>query len=459
MDFIPNTDEQRSDMLAAVGVDTIADLFGEVPGQAALDGKLNIPDGISELAVRDKLTALSRVDRRDAISLIGAGCYDHFIPSIVRHLAGRSEFCTAYTPYQAEISQGSLQALFEFQAIICQLTGMDVANASMYDGASALAESCIMASNITKRDEFVVASTIHPDHIEVVNTYIKARGGVVSVVPFDPENGLTDIARLKGLVNDRCAAVLVQSPNFFGNIEAMGDICGIAHSAGALFVASVVEPTSLGLFMSPGDYDADIAVGEGQSFGINMSFGGPFLGFMATRERYMRQLPGRLVGRTLDVKGNEGFVLTLQAREQHIRRERAASNICTSQTLCAISAAIYMSSLGRNGFKRLAELNLQKAHYAFDRMCGLGLRPRFASPFYNEFVVEFSDIDEIYETLACQGITGGVDLGRYHESLRNCMLICVTETMSRSDIDRVITAVANVLDNKKCKAGDRESGT
>ncbi|MGR3320293.1 MAG: aminomethyl-transferring glycine dehydrogenase subunit GcvPA [Candidatus Anammoxibacter sp.] len=445
MDFIPNTDEQRKEMLAAIGVDSIDDLFRDIPEQAVLKDSVDIPNGISELEVKKKLTAISDKDKNDHISFLGAGCYNHFIPAIVNNLTGRSEFSTAYTPYQAEISQGSLQTLFEFQTLICQVTGMDVANASMYDGASGLAEACIMSINITKRDEIIISSSIHPDYRQVVRTYANARGFRVKEIPFDNDKGVMQVGALKEIIDKNTAAVLIQSPNFFGNVEDLEEIEKITHAKDSLLVICVVETTSLGVLKSPGDYNADIVVGEGQSLGVSMNFGGPFLGLLATKEKYLRHLPGRLVGMTKDTNGKDGFVLTLQAREQHIRRGRASSNICTSQVLVAIAATIYLSALGKNGFRNLAELNLQKAHYAYDKLCELGLKPRFKSIFYNEFVIELENIKDANERLLNKGITGGIDLGKYYETLQNCMLICVTEMHSREDIDKLVNVLKAIV--------------
>lgn len=441
MDFIPNTDDQRNEMLKAIGVSSIQELFKDIPEKALLKEMVNIPEGKSELEVRKKLISLHNKNKTDHILFLGAGCYNHFIPSIVNHLTGRAEFYTAYTPYQPEISQGSLQALFEFQTLICQITGMEVANASMYDGASALAEASIMAANITKRDEILLSSTIHPDYKEVIRTYARAKGFEVKEIAFDETMGITGVKNLKETISNKTAGVMIQNPNFFGNIEDMEGIEHIIHEMDSLLVVCVAEPTSLGILKSPGDYNADIVVGEGQSLGISMNFGGPFLGFMATKEKYLRQLPGRLVGETRDTRGNKGYILTLQAREQHIRREKASSNICTSQALCAITATIYLSALGKIGFKRLAELNLQKAHYAYKRICESGFKPRFNSHFYNEFIIEFDDAKKINEELLNNGIIGGLDLGIYYDDLKDCILFCVTEVNSREDIDRLIEAL------------------
>ncbi len=444
MDFIPNTDEQRKDMFKTIGVSSVEDLFMDIPEQVRVKGLLDIHEGKSELEVKKRLMSISKKNRTDHTSFLGAGCYNHFIPSTVKHLAGRSEFYTAYTPYQAEVSQGALQVFFEFQTLICQITGMEVANASMYDGASALAESCIMCANITKRDEIVISSTIHPDYKEVVRTYAKGRGFKVFEIEFDNKKGTTSFEKLVETVSDKTAGVLIQNPNFFGNIEELHEACELIHEKGALFVVCVVEPTSLGCLKGPGSFNADIVVGEGQSFGVNMNFGGPFLGFLATKQKYLRQMPGRLVGRAVDAAGKEGFILTLQAREQHIRREKASSNICTSQALCAISATIYLSSLGKTGFKELAQLNLQKAHYAFDEIRKLGFKARFNSHFYNEFIFEFDDPNRVNKELLDNGIVGGCCLGDYYETMRNSMLFCVTEMIDRDEITKLVNLLSSL---------------
>lgn len=444
MDFIPNTDNQRREMLETIGVNSVEDLFADIPDQGRLKNLLNIPVGISESAVKKKLTSISNKNNVNNISFLGAGCYNHFVPSIIHHLTGRSEFYTAYTPYQAEVSQGSLQVLFEFQTLICQVTGMEVANASMYDGASALAESCTMCINITRKNEIIISSTTHPDYKQVVSTYANGRDFKVIEIDFNDENGTIDIDKLNNTISDKTAGVLIQNPNFFGCIEELETIEQITHQKGAMFVVCVNEPTSLGLLKNPGDFNADIVVGEAQSFGVSMNFGGPFLGFMATKEKYMRQMPGRLVGRAKDASGKDGLILTLQAREQHIRREKASSNICTSQVLCAIAATIHLSALGKIGFRELAQLNLQKAHYAFDKLCGVGLKPRFNSCFYNEFVVEVDNPEKINNQLLQNNIVGGHPLGQYTETLKNSLLFCVTELNEKDDIDKLAEIIKSL---------------
>ncbi|MBS3097163.1 aminomethyl-transferring glycine dehydrogenase subunit GcvPA [Candidatus Woesearchaeota archaeon] len=421
MNFIPNTDKQREDMLKVIGVDSVSELFKDIPGKILLKEKLKLSDKISEVQLKKGLVGLSEKNNTKLISFLGAGAYNHFIPSIVNHIISRAEFYTAYTPYQPEISQGILQAVYEYQTMICNLTGMDVANASMYDGASALAESCIMAVNITKRDEIVISSGVHPEYKEVVKTYCNAHGfGLVEI----------DIDSLKEKITEKTAAVLVQNPNFFGCVENLRGIENIAHAKRAIFVVCVVEATSLGLFC-PGELGADIVVGEGQSFGNAISFGGPYLGIMAAKEKYARQLPGRIVGATVDSEGKKGYILTLQAREQHIRREKASSNICSNEALCALAATVYLATLGKN-LKRLAELNLQKAHYLADKLKETGFELLYNNPFYNEFAVKVKDAKKVYKKLLKKGFVAGYVLGR------DSLLLCVTEMNTKEDIDKLI---------------------
>jgi glycine dehydrogenase subunit 1 len=371
---------------------------------------------------------------------LGAGAYHHFIPAVIPHLIGRSEFYTSYTPYQPEASQGLLQTIYEFQTLICELTGMDVANASMYDGASALAEAMIMASHITGREEVIISKTIHPEYREVVRTYAQAKD--LKIVEIGYENGITSLEELKEKVSNKTAAVLIQNPNFFGSLENLKKIERIAHKNKSLLVVAIVEPTSLGLLRPPGELGADIVVGEGQSFGNSISFGGPYLGFMATKDKYMRRLPGRLVGVTTDSEGRRGYMLTLQAREQHIRREKATSNICTNEALCALAATIYLVSLGKEGLRRVAELSTQKAHYAFEKIKGAeGFKKTFSSPFYNEFVIKCRNAKRIKQALLKEKIIGPLELERYYPELKNHLLFCTTEMNSREEIDRLVSVL------------------
>jgi len=439
MEFIPNTDEDRKLMLREINVKKISDLFKDIPNKLSLKESLKIPKELSEIEVRDLLRKISEKNNVRFSYFLGAGAYKHFIPSVVNHIISRSEFYTAYTPYQPEISQGVLQAIYEYQTMICELTGMDVANASMYDGASALAESCIMAVNITKRNQILISGAIHLDYRQVVKTYCKAHN--FEVIEIDFFEGVTSFDKLRENISEKTAAVLVQNPNFFGCIEDLKEIEKIVHKNGALLNVCVVEPTSLGILKSPGAYKADIVVGEGQSFGNGVNFGGPYLGIIATKQEYVRQIPGRLVGATVDKDGNKGYILTLQAREQHIRREKASSNICSNEALCALAATVYLATLGKNGLRKVSELCLQKAHYLADKLKEIGFEIVFNKQFYNEFVVKVNDAKGISEKLLRNGIVGGLELDKYYPELKDCLLFCVTELNRREDIDKLIEVI------------------
>lgn len=442
MDFIPNTEQDRKVMLSDIGVRNVSELFRDIPQKIFLKESLKIPEGLSEAETKDLMRKISEKNRVEFSYFLGAGAYRHFIPSVVNHITSRSEFYTSYTPYQPEISQGMLQAIYEYQTMICNLTGMDAANASMYDGASALAESCIMAVNITKRKEILVSKSIHPHYREVVKTYCKAHG--FSLVEIEFEDGITNVDELREKISENTAAFLVQSPNFFGCIEDLERVEGIVHSSGALLNVCVVEATSLGILKSPGELKADIFVGEGQSFGNSVNFGGPYLGIMATKKEYVRQLPGRIVGATSDTEGNKGYILTLQAREQHIRREKASSNICSNEALCALAATVYLALMGKKGLGKVSELCMQKAHYLADELSKIGIKVEFKAPFYNEFVVRVDDAKGINEELVKDGIIGGLDLSKYYSELDNCLLFCATELNTREEMDRLVEAVKNM---------------
>ncbi|MEK6984087.1 MAG: aminomethyl-transferring glycine dehydrogenase subunit GcvPA [Nanoarchaeota archaeon] len=433
MHYVSNTEEQRKEMLETIGVSSILDLFDDIPQHLVLKHGLKLPHALSEIEVKRLLKSIAAKNNVGMTSFLGAGAYNHFSPAVVNHLLLRGEFFTAYTPYQPEISQGTLQAIFEYQTMICRLTGMDVANASMYDNSSALAEAAIMACRITKKNKILISKTVHPEHREVVKTYANANSVELGELNF--REGATLIEESDGF-----AAVIVQQPNFFGCIEDLDEIAGFAHKNDALFIVSVNEPTSLGILRSPGGYGADIVVGEGQSFGNSLSFGGPFVGFMATKNEFVRQLPGRLVGQTLDKEGRRGFVLTLQAREQHIRREKATSNICTNQALNALAVTITLAALGKE-LKNLALQNLQKSHYAVNSLEKAGIKKVFTAPFYNEFVVELDDIDKTKEKLIKNNIFPGVDLHRFYPEHKNRMLFCVTEMNTKEEIDNLISVL------------------
>ncbi|MDR3561645.1 MAG: aminomethyl-transferring glycine dehydrogenase subunit GcvPA [Negativicutes bacterium] len=442
--YLPHTDSDRKAMLAAIGVGAAKDLFADIPAGLHLGRPLNLPAAMAEADLARHMHQLAdkNANLQDYACFLGAGVYDHYRPSVVEHVIRRSEFYTAYTQYQPEIAQGYLQALWEYQSMICLITGMDVANASLYDGGTALAEAAMMAAAATGRSEVVVAQTVHPHYRTVLNTYAIDKN--IKVIEAGYADGATDLAKIKQLVGAGTAAVIVQTPNFFGCVEDLAALADLAHSQGALLVVSA-DPVSLGLLEAPGALGADIVVGEGQSLGLAPSFGGPFLGFFAATEKLMRKMPGRIVGQTTDFEGTRGFVLTLQAREQHIRREKATSNICSNEALCALAAAVYLASLGREGFGQVADLSLQKAHYAFGELTKQGYQPVFGAPFFKEFVVRCArPVAEINAALLKQCIIGGLDLGKYYPELANCMLLCVTENRSKAEIDSLVSGMGAV---------------
>jgi glycine dehydrogenase subunit 1 len=442
MRYLPHTDEEIREMLAAIGLENLEDLFDAIPRGCRFQGEFSLLPALDEWELEDhfrKLAAEMAVGP-DWRVLIGAGSYHHHIPETVRVLAGRSEFLTAYTPYQPEVSQGTLQGIFEYQTLTARLLGMDVANASMYDGASALAEALLMGLRIAKKKRKVaVSAAIHPHYRQVARTYLQATDYELLELPWLPDGG-TDLSALAH--TDDIAAVAVQSPNFFGVMEDLAAAGKAVHDAGALFITCFSEPLAYGLAKSPGRCGADIACGEGQSFGLPRSFGGAGLGMLACREQYVRSLPGRLVGETVDRDGKRGYVLTLATREQHIRREKATSNICTNQGLCALTAAIYMASLGGGGLRELARLNFDKAEYLKDELRKAGGRPAFSGPTFNEFVMAFEgDFQPVYRRLLEKRIVAGLELGRYYPELAGRYLFCVTETATKDDLDTVVREV------------------
>ena len=426
-------------MLEIVGLSSAEELFRSIPENVRLGRRLNVTDPLAEsevIGAMENLAGKNTASRKP--SFLGAGVYSHFSPTVVDHLIQRSEFFTSYTPYQPEISQGTLQYIFEFQTLICQLTGMDVANASMYDGSTAMAEAFLMAQRVTRRDRVLVADTVHPEYLQVAHTYVQHCGINLDTVPFDPETGrLSDLSTL----DDTAAALVVQSPNFFGCIEDLQALADQAHAVGALLIVVVTEAVSFGLLKSPGACGADIVVGEGQSFGIPMSFGGPHVGLFATSDKYVRNMPGRLAGVAYDRNGNRGFVLTLATREQHIRREKATSNICTNQGLIALAATIYMETMGKKGLQEVAVHNAQKAAYAAKKIGELaGFEIAFSAPVFNEFVVRAGrSAEDILRRLREEkGIIGGLALSRYYPDRPNEFLVCVTETNTREQIDSLV---------------------
>jgi len=441
MRYIPNSPEERDEMLAVVGLSSAKELFRSIPEDVQLGRPLNVTDALAESEVIAAMEAMAAKNTAATKpSFLGAGVYSHFSPTVVDHLIQRSEFFTSYTPYQPEISQGTLQYIFEFQTLVCQLTGMEVANASMYDGSTAMAEAYLMAQRVTRRDKIVVATSVHPEYREVAATYTQHGAAEIVEIAFDEQTGLlSDLSAL----DDKTAALVVQSPNFFGCIEDLQALADAAHAVGALFVVVVTEAISFGLLKSPGSCGADIVVGEGQSWGIPMGFGGPHVGLFATQEKYVRNMPGRLCGVAYDKNGNRGFVLTLSTREQHIRREKATSNICTNQGLIALAATIYMETMGKKGLQEVAMQNAQKAAYAKQQIAGIdGFSIPFSSPTFNEFVVRGPrPATETLESIREKGIIGGLALSKYYGAHDNDFLVCVTETNTREQIDSLVNAL------------------
>lgn len=434
MHYVSNTEEQKKEMLDTIGARNILELFKDIPQELIVKRRLNIPDALSEIDVKRLLENLAGKNKSNAASFLGAGAYRHFTPTIVNHLLLRGEFFTSYTPYQPEISQGMLQAIFEYQTMVCKLTGMDVANASMYDNSSALAEAAIMSTRVKKKNKILISKAVHPEHREVVKTYTDANN--LELLEVDFSNGMTTIPS----END-FASIIVQNPNFFGSIEDLSEAERFAHENDALLIVSVNEPTSLGILKSPGSLNADIVVGEGHSFGNPVSFGGPYVGFMATKNEFIRQIPGRLAGQTIDKDGRRGFVLTLQAREQHIRREKATSNICTNQALNALAFTITLATLGKE-LKNLAMQNLQKAHYAAAQLGKAGIKKPFSSYFYNEFVIKLNDVKDANKKLSENDIMPLIDLGKYYPELKNHALVCITELNTKEEIDKLVSVLS-----------------
>jgi glycine dehydrogenase subunit 1 len=436
MTYVPNTENDRKEMLKQIGVENFENLIECIPESIRLKDELKLPPPLSELQLTKLLTDLSAQSKNASqiISFLGGGAYDHFIPAVVDHIISRSEYYTAYTPYQAEVSQGTLQSIYEFQSLICELTGMDVANASMYDGATAVAEVALLAHAETQRDEILVAGSLNPSYKEVLLTY--CRSIKLKVQTLLSKDGLIDLEEVRRNISEKTACVIVQNPNFFGLIENIEEIEASAHSVGALLVL-VCDPISLGILKTPGEYNADIAVGEGQALGNNLSFGGPYLGYFACKQNLVRRMPGRIVGATTDTQGRPGFVLTLQTREQHIRREKATSNICTNQALCALASCVYLSLLGKFGTRKVALLCLQKSHYAMDEITQIdGFKKKFDAPFFKEFVVETPiPPKKIIKSLIKRNLFAGIDLARFDRKLKNCLLVCVTEKRTKEEID------------------------
>lgn len=444
MHFIPNTSETEREILATLGVDSFNDLIANIPERYRKLCSIDLPPVLSEIEIARTVGALAAKNANSDIqaSFLGGGSYDHFIPAAVDFLISRSEFYTAYTPYQPEVSQGTLQAIYEYQSQICHLTDLDVANASLYDGATALAEAAIMANAITNRNKFLVSSLINPLARQVLGTYLKARN--LEMVDLPEKNGRTDFADLSEKIDNQTAAVLVQSPNFLGIIEDLNGIAETVHAKNALLVISV-DPISLAILKTPGELGADVAVAEGQPLGIHQTFGGPYLGIFTARRQFIRNMPGRIVGQTVDVDGKRGYVLVLQTREQHIRREKATSNICTNEGLMALAATIYLALMGKTGLRKVAELCLNSSHYLAQKIAGLpGYSLPFAGqPFFKEFVIKTPrPVKEIAQATLTGGFLSGVDLGHYRPEWENLMLIAVTENRSQQEIDAFFKILA-----------------
>jgi glycine dehydrogenase subunit 1 len=437
MPYLPNTEADIEAMLRRIGVKSFEELVADIPQEIRDQAEIQLPAGLSELETVEKIGNLAQLNRPASkmISFLGGGAYDHYVPAAVEHILLRSEFYTAYTPYQAEVSQGTLQAIYEFQSLIAALTGMDVANASMYDGATALAEGGLMACHHTKRKKLVVSSLVNPQYRQVLKTYSQGLG--IELAEFSRKDGVTDLDSLKSKLDGNTASVLVQHPNFLGFLEPVEEMAELTHKAGALLVVSA-DPISLAILKPPGQYGADIATGEGQPLGMAVSFGGPHLGLFAARQELLRLMPGRIVGLTTDAKGRQGLVLTMQAREQHIRREKATSNICSNQALCALAATVYLSLLGRSGLKKVAELCLQKAHYLSQK-----LTPAFPSPFFREFAVKVDGLDAKLAVLEKEGILGGIKLERHYPEMKGHLLVAVTEKRTQEEMDRLVAGLAD----------------
>ncbi|WP_080845158.1 aminomethyl-transferring glycine dehydrogenase subunit GcvPA [Cytobacillus gottheilii] len=436
--YLPMTESDKNAMLEAIGVQSVDELFSDIPERVRFKGEYNIKPAKPETALMKELTLLAQknADLKTHSSFLGAGVYDHYMPVIVDHVLSRSEFYTAYTPYQPEISQGELQAIFEFQTMICELTGMDVANSSMYDGGTALAEAAMLSTGQTRRKKVLVSSAVHPESKEVVKAY--AKGQYVEVIEIPHKDGVTDLEALRGMMNEEIAAVVVQYPNFFGRIEPMKELEEIIHEHKAMFVVSS-NPLALGALKPPGAFGADIVAGDAQVFGIPSAFGGPHCGYFAVSSKLMRKVPGRLVGQTVDEEGRRGFVLTLQAREQHIRRDKATSNICSNQALNALAASVAMTALGKKGVKEMAAANMQKAFYAKNQFKKAGFEIAFEGPSFNEFVVKLNKpVKEANVELLKKGIIGGYDLHRDYSELSNHMLVAVTELRTKEEIDTFV---------------------
>ncbi|MEQ6375931.1 aminomethyl-transferring glycine dehydrogenase subunit GcvPA [Bacillaceae bacterium S4-13-58] len=442
--YLPMTESDRKAMLETIGISSTEELFKDIPEKVRLREPLNLKPAKNEQDLLKELSQLSKqnVTTKSHVSFLGAGVYDHSIPTVVDHVISRSEFYTAYTPYQPEISQGELQAIFEFQTMICELTGMEVANSSMYDGGTALAEAVNLSAGQTRKKKVIVSKAIHPESIEVIKTYTKGPG--LEIVEVEVKDGRTDLDAIQQELDDDTAAVVVQYPNFFGQVEPLHELQKLLEDKKAMFIVSS-NPLALGYLSPPGEFGADIVVGDTQVFGIPAQFGGPHCGYFATTSKLMRKVPGRLVGQTTDEEGRRGFVLTLQAREQHIRRDKATSNICSNQALNALASSVALTALGKQGIKEMATMNMKKARYAKSRLQEAGIEIVFEGSFFNEFVVRCKQpIHEVQNQLIDKGYIGGYDLGLQNPTLANCMLIAVTELRTKSEIDQFAKEMGDI---------------
>ena len=446
MPFIPTTDVNRKEMLKTIGVSDFEELLEAIPEKAHFKGDLDLPKPLSEYEVTRLLQQIADKNEHSGTHMcfLGGGAYDHFIPAAVGHVTSRSEFYTAYTPYQPEVSQGNLQAIYEYQTMIANLTGMDAANASMYDGASALAEASLLAQAQTRKEKILISKTVHPFYRKVVATYCKRSG--VCMEEVDMDGGVTDLNNLKEMVGENTAGILIQHPNFFGILEKVEEIEKIAHEAGSLFVVSV-DPISLGVLKPPGEYGADVVTGEGQALGNPLSFGGPYVGIFAVKQDYIRRLPGRLVGVTQDTKERRGFVLTLQTREQHIRREKATSSICTNEQLCALASTVYLALMGKQGLPTVANLCLQKAHYLAKRLESIkNIELFYKHPFFKEFTIKCPiPPKKIIAKMRDEKIFAGIDLGRFDYGIEDGLLIAVTEKRTKEEMDRYVEVLTKIV--------------
>lgn len=449
MPYVPITEQDREKILKRIGVSSFEGLLEGLPEALRLRRDLDIGPGMTEQDLAAHLGLIASQNRAldSIVSFLGAGAYNHYIPATVDSLISRSEFFTSYTPYQPEISQGTLQAVFEYQTLICQLTGMEVSNASLYDGASAVSEAVLMARRVTRRKGILVSSALHPAYRETMRTYLGASADDIKEVSFCKEAGQTTLSAVKDGLTEDTACLVVQHPNFFGCLEELEELSAALHEQGTLLVVAVTEPLSFALLNPPGRNGADIVVGDGQSFGNSLNYGGPYFGFMAIREKFLRQMPGRVVGRTSDAEGRSAYCLTFATREQHIRRERATSNICTNQGLATLTAVIYLVSLGRSGLGKLARINLSRAAYLKERLFAIkGVSPAFSAPTFNEFALRLPcEAEGVLSELKKKDFIGGLSLSPYYGAMKETILICVTEMNSKADMDSFTEALAEIL--------------